>query len=157
MQKITPFLWFDGNAEEAMRFYTSVFKNAKVVDVRRFGSEGPGPEGSVMTATFQIEGQEFVALNGGPHYQFTPAISFFVNCETQEEVDDLWAKLSDGGCPLRCGWITDKYGITWQIVPSVMMRLLQDEDPEKAGRTVRAMLEMVKLDGPALQRAHDGV
>src|SRR5499427_3430018 len=126
MQKITPFLWFDGNAEEAMNFYTSIFKNSKVVRVSRYGEGGPGPTGTVMSATFQIEGQEFMALNGGPQFKFTPAISFFVHCETQEEVDDLWEKLSAGGKKERCGWLKDRYGVSWQIIPSSLGRMIGD-------------------------------
>jgi predicted 3-demethylubiquinone-9 3-methyltransferase (glyoxalase superfamily) len=123
MQKITPFLWFDGNAEEAMNFYVSVFKNSKVVSVMRYGEAGPGPKGTVMGATFQLDGQQFHALNGGPKFAFTPAISLFVNCETQQEVDDLWEKLSDGGEKQRCGWLKDKYGLSWQIIPSILGEL----------------------------------
>src|SRR5712691_2585376 len=118
MQKITPFLWFDGKAEEAMNFYISIFRNSKMMSVTRFGEAGPGPKGTVMTATFQLEGQQFVALNGGPQFTFTPAISFFVNCETQQEVDELWEKLSEGGEKNRCGWLRDKYGLSWQIIPT---------------------------------------
>jgi len=128
MQKITPFLWFDGEAEEAMNFYVSVFKNSKVVRVSRYGAAGPGPKGTVMSATFQLDGQDFFALNGGPHFTFSPAISFFVNCETQQEVDELWEKLSEGGEKSKCGWLKDKYGLSWQIIPSVLGRLLQDKD-----------------------------
>src|SRR5947209_8912792 len=124
MQKITPFLWFDSQAEEAMNFYTSFFKNSKVVTVARYGDAGPGPKGSVMTASFQLEGQDFIALNGGPHFRFTPAISLFVNCETQQEVDDLWEKLSAGGQKERCGWLQDKYGLSWQIIPTALRTLM---------------------------------
>src|ERR1700704_4009542 len=120
MQKITPFLWFDGKAEEAMNFYVSVFKNSKVVNVTRYGEAGPGPKGTVMSATFQLDGQEFYALNGGPHFKFSPAVSFFVKCQTQQEVDELWEKLSEGGKTNRCGWLDDKYGLTWQIIPTVL-------------------------------------
>src|SRR5919205_2203950 len=129
MQKITPFLWFDNNLEEAMTFYTSIFKNAKVVNVSRYGDAGPGPKGTVMTATFQLEGQEFMALNGGPHFKFTEAVSFFVSCETQQEVDELWAKLSDGGQEGQCGWLKDRFGLSWQIVPRALGQLLRDPDP----------------------------
>src|SRR5260370_34254609 len=132
MQKITPFLWFDGKAEEAMNFYVSIFKNSKVGSVTRYGKAGPGPEGSVMSATFQLDGQDFFALNGGPHFKFTPAISFFVNCETQQEVDELWEKLSAGGREDRCGWLQAKYGLAWKIIPSVLTTLLHDEDPESS-------------------------
>jgi predicted 3-demethylubiquinone-9 3-methyltransferase (glyoxalase superfamily) len=135
MQKITPFLWFDGKAEEAMNFYVSIFKNSKVLSTTRYGEAGPGPKGSVMSATFQLEGQEFYALNGGPHYKFTPAISLFVNCETQQEVDELWDKLSAGGEKNRCGWLQDKFGLSWQIIPTVLGKLLQDKDREKSNRT----------------------
>ena len=156
MQKITPFLWFDGKAEEAMNFYTSIFRNSKVRDVMHYGDAGPGPKGSVMSATFEIEGQEFIALNGGPAFSFTPAISFFVKCETQEEVDDLWAKLSAGGKTQQCGWLQDKFGLSWQIVPNVLGKLLQDKDRQKATRVMEAMLKMVKLDVRGLQAAYDG-
>ena len=155
MQKITPFLWFDGKAEEAMHFYTSIFRNSKVRDVVRYGDAGPGPKGSVMSATFDIEGQQFIALNGGPAFSFTPAISFFVKCETQEEVDDLWAKLSPGGKTQQCGWLQDKFGLSWQIVPTILGKLLQDKDPQKATRVMEAMLKMVKLDIRGLQHAYD--
>ena len=156
MQKITPFLWYDGNAEEAVNFYVSIFKNSKVVSFARYGDAGPGPKGSVMTAAFQLEGQDFVALNGGPQYKFTPAISFVVNCETQEEVDELWEKLSAGGRKDRCAWLTDKFGVSWQIVPTVLSKLLQDKDPEKAKRVMQAMLQMDKIDIARLQQAYDG-
>lgn len=156
MQKITPFLWFDNKAEEAMNFYVSVFKNSKVVGVSRYGDAGPGPKGSVMTATFEIEGQRFIALNGGPTFTFTPAISLFVNCETQQEVDDLWEKLSAGGREDRCGWLQDKYGLSWQIIPSALMELMQDKDPEKSKRVMQAMLQMVKIDIAGLKKAHAG-
>jgi predicted 3-demethylubiquinone-9 3-methyltransferase (glyoxalase superfamily) len=132
MQKIRPFLWFDNNAEEAMNFYTSIFKNSKIKDIRRYGDAGPGPKGSVMSGSFQIEGQEFMALNGGPHFKFTPAISFFVNCETQKEVDELWEKLSAGGELMQCGWLKDKFGVSWQIVPKALGELLADKDPQKS-------------------------
>jgi predicted 3-demethylubiquinone-9 3-methyltransferase (glyoxalase superfamily) len=154
MQKITPFLWFDDKAEEAMNFYVSVFKNSKVGSVTRYGEAGPGAKGKVMSATFQLDGQEFFALNGGPHYTFTPAISFFVNCETQLEVDELWEKLSAGGEKNRCGWLTDKYGVTWQIIPSVLSELLHDKDPEKSKRVMQAMLQMTKIEIEDLKRAY---
>src|SRR5215813_7688286 len=140
MQKITPFLWFDDKAEEAMNFYISIFKNSKVLSVTRYGEAGPGPKGSVMSATFQLGGQEFYALNGGPHYSFTPAISLFVNCETQEEVDEYWAKLTEGGKEVRCGWLVDKYGLSWQIIPTALGQMLGDKDPAKASRVMNAML-----------------
>jgi predicted 3-demethylubiquinone-9 3-methyltransferase (glyoxalase superfamily) len=156
LQKITPFLWFDGKAEEAMNFYTSIFKNSRIGKVSRYGEGGPGPKGSVMSATFEIEGQEFFALNGGPHFKFTPAISFFVNCETQQEVDELWEKLSEGGRKDRCGWLQDKYGLSWQIIPTTLGKLLGDKDPQKSKRVMEAMLRMDKLDIEGLQRAYDG-
>src|SRR6266853_3149847 len=146
MQKITPFLWFDDKVEEAMNFYVSIFKNSRVGRVTRYGEAGPGPKGTVMSATFQLEGQEFFALNGGPLFSFTPAISFFVNCETQQEVDELWEKLSAGGKKERCGWLKDKYGLSWQIIPRALGEMLGDKDPEKAGRAMQAMLQMQKID-----------
>src|SRR5437588_1141554 len=155
MQKITPFLWFNDQAEEAMHFYTSIFKNSKVGQISRYGKGGPGPEGKVMSATFQLEGQEFMALNGGPLFQFTEAISFFVNCETQEEVDELWEKLSAGGEKSRCGWLKDKYGLSWQIIPSALSQMLGDKDPEKSRRVMKAMLQMDKIDIRRLQEAHE--
>jgi predicted 3-demethylubiquinone-9 3-methyltransferase (glyoxalase superfamily) len=155
MPKITPFLWFDGKAEEAMNFYVSVFKNSKVVRVSRYGEAGPGPKGTVMSATFQLDGQDFFALNGGPQFTFSPAISFFVNCETQQEVDELWEKLSEDGEKNRCGWLKDKYGLSWQIIPSVLGKLLQDKDVEKANGVMKAMLQMDKIDIKRLQQAYD--
>jgi predicted 3-demethylubiquinone-9 3-methyltransferase (glyoxalase superfamily) len=155
MQKITPFLWFDSNAEEAMNLYVSVFKNSKIVRVTRYGDAGPGPKGTVMSATFQLEGQEFYALNGGPQYKFTPAISLFVSCETQEEVDELWDKLSAGGHRDRCGWLQDKFGLSWQIIPSVLGRMLADKDPKKSQSVMRAMLQMDKIDVRKLQQAYE--
>jgi predicted 3-demethylubiquinone-9 3-methyltransferase (glyoxalase superfamily) len=155
MQKITPFLWFDGKAEEAMNFYISVFKNSKIVRVTRCGEAGPGPKGTVMSATFQLDGQDFFALNGGPQFTFTPAISFFVNCETQQEVDELWEKLSEGGEKGRCGWLKDKYGLSWQIIPFILGKMLQDKDTEKAKRVMQAMLQMDKIDIERLKQAHD--
>ena len=156
MQKINPFLWFDGKAEEAMNFYVSVFKNAQVVSVTRNGDGGPGPKGTVMSATFELEGQRFLALNGGPQFSFSPAISFFVNCETQQEVDELWEKLSEGGEKQRCGWLKDKYGLSWQIIPSALGRMLQEKDAEKAARVMKAMLQMDKIDIQRLKQAYDG-
>lgn len=153
MQTITPFLWFDGKAEEAMNFYVSIFKNSKVGSVSRYGEGGPGPKGSVMSATFQLLGQEFIALNGGPMFTFSPAISLFVNCETQEEVDELWEKLSAGGEKQRCGWLKDKYGLSWQIIPSILGKLLQDKDAVKSSRAMQAMLQMDKIDIKRLQQA----
>jgi len=156
MRKITPFLWFDSQAEEAMKFYTSIFKNSKVGLVSRYGAAGPGPKGTVMSATFKLEGQEFMALNGGPLFKFSPAISLYVTCKTQKEVDQLWAKLSAGGKPERCGWLTDKFGLSWQIIPSVLGKLLHDKDPNKSQRVMKAMLQMGKLDIQGLKRAHSG-
>jgi predicted 3-demethylubiquinone-9 3-methyltransferase (glyoxalase superfamily) len=154
MQKITPFLWFDGKAEEAMRFYVSIFKNSKIGAITRYGDAGPGPKGTVMVATFQLEGQEFIALNGGPQFTFSPAISFVVNCETQEEVDAFWEKLSEGGEKLQCGWLRDKYGLSWQIVPTVLGEMMQDKDAEKSQRVMKAMLQMTKLDINGLKQAY---
>jgi predicted 3-demethylubiquinone-9 3-methyltransferase (glyoxalase superfamily) len=155
MQKITPFLWFDDNAEEAMHFYVSIFKNSKVGRVSRYGDAGPGKKGTVMSATFQLEGQEFHALNGGPRYHFTPAISLFVSCETQDEVDELWSRFSVGGTPNQCGWITDKFGLSWQIIPKALGQLLGDPDPGRAQRAMQAMLKMTKIDVAELKRAAD--
>jgi len=155
MQKITPFLWFDGQAEEAMNFYVSIFKNSKVLSVARFGEGGPGPKGSVMTASFQLEGQNFTALNGGPIFKFTPAISFFVSCETQEEVDELWERLSEDGEEGQCAWLKDKFGVSWQIVPSVLSKLLGDPDPEKSSRVMKAMLQMKKINIARLKQAYE--
>lgn len=155
MQKITPFLWFNDRAEEAMNFYVSIFKNSKIGSITRYGDAGPGPKGSVMAATFQLEGQEFFALNGGPQFQFTPAISFFVNCETQEEVDELWGKLSAGGRKDRCGWLQDKFGLSWQIIPSVLNTMLRDKNPAKANKVMQAMLQMDKIDIARLKQAYD--
>jgi len=154
MQRITPFLWFDGKAEEAMNFYVSIFKNSKIVSVSRYGEAGPGPKGTVMTAAFQLDGQEFVALNGGPQFIFSPAISFVVNCGTQEEVDELWEKLSEGGQKNRCGWLDDKYGLSWQVIPSVLGEMLQDKDAEKSARVMKAMLQMDKIDIETLRHAY---
>jgi len=146
VQKITPFLWFDGKAEEAMNFYVSIFKNSKTANVVRYGEAGPGPKGTVITATFQLEGQEFIALNGGPQFKFTEAVSFWVSCETQEEIDDMWEKLSAGGEKGRCGWLKDRYGLSWQIVPPVLGEMLGDKDPEKSKRVMMAMLQMDKIN-----------
>ena len=150
MQKITPFLWFDGQAEEAMNFYVSLFKNSKIL------STSPGPDGKVMMGTFQLDGQEFHALNGGPMFKFNEAVSLFINCETQAEVDELWEKLSAGGAKSRCGWLKDKYGLSWQVIPTALGELMRDKDPEKAGRVMQAMLTMDKIDIAALQRAYAG-
>jgi predicted 3-demethylubiquinone-9 3-methyltransferase (glyoxalase superfamily) len=156
MQKITPFLWFNNQAEEAMHFYTSIFRNAKVGNITRYGEAGPGPEGSVMIASFELEGQQFTALNGGPEFTFSPAISFVVHCETQEEVDELWEKLSEGGEKQDCGWLKDKYGVSWQIFPIILGELLNDPDPEKSQRVMRVMLQMQKLDIKTLKQAYSG-
>jgi predicted 3-demethylubiquinone-9 3-methyltransferase (glyoxalase superfamily) len=155
MQKITPFLWFNSNAEDAANFYVSIFKNAKVGRVTRYGDAGPGPKGTAMSVTFVLDGQEFYALNGGPKYSFTPAISLFVNCKTQEEVDDLWEKLSAGGRKDRCGWLTDKFGLSWQIIPTALGQMLGDNDPEKAKRVMQAMLQMTKIEINGLRQAYD--
>jgi predicted 3-demethylubiquinone-9 3-methyltransferase (glyoxalase superfamily) len=155
MQKITPFLWFDNNAEEAMNFYTSIFKNSKTKSISRYGEGAPMPKGTVMTGSFQLDGQEFIALNGGPMFKFTEAISFFVNCETQEEVDELWEKLSAGGQKSRCGWLKDKFGVSWQIIPTALGQMLQDKDPEKSKRVMQAMLKMDKIDIKTLKQAYD--
>jgi predicted 3-demethylubiquinone-9 3-methyltransferase (glyoxalase superfamily) len=155
MQKITPFLWFDKQAEEAVDFYTSIFKHSKKGKVARYGGDGPGAEGTVMTVTFQIDGQDFIALNGGPQFTFSPAISFVVNYETQEEIDELWETLSEGGEQTQCGWLKDKYGVSWQIVHSVLGEMLQDEDSEKTKRVMKALLQMEKLDAKTLKRAYE--
>jgi predicted 3-demethylubiquinone-9 3-methyltransferase (glyoxalase superfamily) len=149
MKKITPFLWFDDQAEEAMNFYVSIFKNSKVLSV------SPGPNGKAFTVTFELEGQEFTALNGGPLFKFTEAISLFVNCETQAEVDELWKKLSAGGEESQCGWLKDRYGLSWQIVPTVLGELLGDPDPVKSQRVMQAMLQMKKIDIAGLKRAYE--
>jgi len=163
MQKITPFLWFDTQAEEAANFYVSVFSSrrgadsgrgpSKVVDVTRYGDAGPGTPGAAMTVTFQLDGQEFTALNGGPNHTFTDAISFVVNCQTQDEVDELWAALTKGGEEVACGWLKDRYGLSWQIVPTRLTELLTDPDPEKARRVMQVMLQMKKIDIATLERA----
>jgi predicted 3-demethylubiquinone-9 3-methyltransferase (glyoxalase superfamily) len=155
MQTITPFLWFDGKAEEAMNFYVSTFKNSKIVSVTRYGEGGPLPKGAVMTATFQFDGQEFFALNGGPQFTFSPAVSFFVNCETQQDVDELWEKLSEGGEKQRCGWLKDKYGLSWQIIPSALGKMLRDKDAARSKRVMTAMLQMDKIDVQRLKQAYD--
>jgi predicted 3-demethylubiquinone-9 3-methyltransferase (glyoxalase superfamily) len=156
-QKITPFLWFDNQAEEAVNFYISIFANSKILQIARYGDAGPGPAGSVMTLSFQLEGQKFVALNGGPVFHFTPAISFVVDCKTKEEVDRLWDALTaDGGKPGQCAWLTDRYGISWQIVPTRLVELLTDPDPEKANRVMQAMMQMTKIDIAALEAAYAG-
>jgi predicted 3-demethylubiquinone-9 3-methyltransferase (glyoxalase superfamily) len=156
MQKITPFLWFDDRAEEAARFYTSVFRNSTIGETRYHGEAGPDRKGSVMSVTFNLDGQELIALNGGPHFSFTPAISLFVRCETQAEVDELWAALCEGGEPVRCGWLKDKYGLSWQIVPTALGEMLQDQDAAKSRRVMEAMMKMIKLDIGTLQQAYAG-
>jgi predicted 3-demethylubiquinone-9 3-methyltransferase (glyoxalase superfamily) len=156
MQKIAPFLWFDNQAEEAMNFYVGVFKNSKVGNVTRYGDAGPGPKGSVMTASFELEGQQFTALNGGPRFRFTEAISFVVSCKTQEEVDEIWESLSAGGQIQQCGWLKDKFGLSWQIVPVVLIELLSDPDPERSRRVMEAMLQMTKIDIAKLRQAYEG-
>ncbi len=156
MQKIITFLWFDDQAEEAANYYVSIIPDSRVLGVSRYGDAGPGKKGSVMVVTFELAGQQFQALNGGPEFKFTEAVSLLVNCETQEEVDTLWERLSEGGEKGPCGWLKDKYGLSWQIVPTVLEELLQDEDAAKANRTMRAMLQMGKLDIAALKRAHAG-
>jgi len=156
VQKITPFLWFDHQAEEAARFYVSTVKNSKIVSVARYGDAGPGPKGGVMTVVFELSGQQFIALNGGPQFRFTEAVSFVINCETQQEVDELWEKLSSGGRKDRCGWLKDKFGLSWQIVPTILGRLMQDKDSEKSKRVMQAMLKMDKLNIKGLQQAYDG-
>lgn len=156
MKKITPFLWFDNQAEEAMNFYTSIFRNSRKGEISRNGEAGPGPAGSVLTASFELEGLEFTALNGGPMFKFTEAISFQVSCETQEEVDYYWEKLSEGGSAQQCGWLKDRFGLSWQITPAALPRLLSDPDKAKAGRVMQAMLKMVKMDIAALEDAARG-
>ena len=156
MQKITPFLWFDNQAEEAVKFYTSIFKNSKIGTVARHGEAGPGPAGSVMTASFELDGQEFVALNGGPIFKFTEAVSFVVNCETQEEIDYYWNNLLKGGTPSQCGWLKDQFGLSWQIVPTVLSKLVSSKDPEKSKRVIQAMMKMVKMDIRKLEEAAEG-
>jgi len=155
MQKITPCLWFDGKAEEAMNFYASVFKKSKITRIMRYGEAGPGAKGSVLSVTVELDGQEFIALNGGPNFTFSPAISLFVTCETQAEVDEFWEKLSAGGERQRCGWLKDKYGVSWQIVPSVLGEMLQDKDAGKSKQVMEAMLKMDKLDIKRLKQAYE--
>lgn len=157
MQKITPFLWFDDQAEEAVKLYTSIFKNSSIGAISHYGENTPGQPGTVMSVMFQLNGQDFMALNGGPIFHFTEAISFFVNCETQAEVDELWEKLSEGGEKSQCGWLKDRYGVSWQIVPTILGKLMQDSDPVKAQRVTQAMLKMTKLDIAKLQQAYDQV
>ncbi len=154
MQKITPYLWFENQAEEAANYYASIFKNSKIMDIQRYGEAGPGPAGTAMIVTFELEGQEFIALNGGPQFKFNEAISFYVDCKTQEEVDELWEKLSADGEGGPCGWLKDKYGLSWQIIPKVLTELLSDPDPEKAERVMKAMLQMSKIDIEGLKKAY---
>lgn len=160
MPKITPFLWFNGQAEEAVNFYTSIFKNSKIGDIARYGEEGAKvsgiPAGTVMTVAFQLDGQDFIALNGGPLFEFTEAVSFVIDCKTQDEVDHYWEKLTAGGQPSRCGWLKDKFGVSWQVTPSVLPKLLNDKDPQKSKRVMQAMLQMAKLDIKRLEQAHQG-
>ena len=156
MKNITPFLWFNNNAEEAVNFYTSIFKDSKIGNVSRYGDAGPGPKGQVMVANFWINGQEFMALNGGPVHKFTEAVSFVVNCENQEEVDMYWEKLSAGGKTDQCGWLKDKFGLSWQIVPTALGKLMSDKDPERVKRAMTAMLKMTKIDIPLLEKAAAG-
>ena len=156
MQKITPFIWLNDQAEQAAQFYTSIFKNSRINTIRRYGKHGPLPEGTVMTVAFELNGQEFVALNGGPHYSISPAISFVINCEDQAEIDFFWEKLSDGGQVQQCGWLTDKFGVTWQVVPAHLPDLLDGNDPDQANRVMGALFQMVKLDLATLTRAARG-
>ncbi|MCU1304100.1 MAG: 3-demethylubiquinone-9 3-methyltransferase [Candidatus Sulfotelmatobacter sp.] len=153
MQKIIPFLWFDGKAEEAANFYTSLFTNSKIVNVARYGEAGPGAKGTAISVTFELAGQRFIALNGGPQFKFSEATSFLINCETQPEVDDLWEKLSLGGEKGRCGWLKDKYGLSWQVIPTALGDLLQDKDAKKSHRAMQAMLQMDKIDIARLRQA----
>jgi len=155
-QKITPFLWFDNQAEEAVKFYTSIFKNSKVGNVSRYGEAGPGPKGSVMTMTFELDGQQFTALNGGPVFKFTEAISFVVHCETQAELDGFWEKLSAGGQEVQCGWLKDRFGLSWQIVPTALSELMQGGDPARSQRVMQALLQMKKIDIETLRKAYAG-
>jgi predicted 3-demethylubiquinone-9 3-methyltransferase (glyoxalase superfamily) len=155
MQKITPFLWFDGKAEEAAKFYVSIFKNSKILSISRYGEAGPGPKGAVMVVKFQLDGQEFLALNGGPQFSFTPAVSLVANCESQNEVDEFWEKLSAGGKKQNCGWLTDKCGLSWQVVPTLVGELMQDKDAEKTKRVMQAIMGMNKLEIAGLKRAYD--
>jgi predicted 3-demethylubiquinone-9 3-methyltransferase (glyoxalase superfamily) len=155
MPKITPFLWFNDQAEEAMHFYVSIFKNSKAGSVTRYGDAGPGPKGSVMVASFQLDGVDFTALNGGPQFPFTEAVSFVVHCETQQEIDYYWDKLTAGGRPSQCGWLKDKFGLSWQVVPDVLPQLLKNTDPKKSQRVMQALMQMTKLDIARLQEAAD--
>jgi predicted 3-demethylubiquinone-9 3-methyltransferase (glyoxalase superfamily) len=154
MQKITPFLWFDHQAEEAANFYVSIFANSKIVSTTCYGDAGPGPKGSVMSVIFQLDGQDFFALNGGPHYTFSPAISFYVSCTAQEEIDTLWQRLAEAGAMQRCGWVTDKFGVTWQVIPTILGTLLHDPNPETSQKVMKAMLQMEKIDIEKLKEAY---
>lgn len=156
MQKITPFLWFDNNAEEAMEFYCSIFKDSRIGSISRYGDAGPGPKGSLMVGTMYLNGQEFMVLNGGPVFKFTEAVSFLINCDDQEEVDHYWEKLSEGGSKSQCGWLKDKFGLSWQVVPVILGKLMSDKNREKAGRAAQAMMKMTKIEIDVLQRAFDG-
>jgi predicted 3-demethylubiquinone-9 3-methyltransferase (glyoxalase superfamily) len=156
MQKITPFLWFDTQAEEAAKFYTSIFPGSKILSVTRYGEAGPGPKGSVMTVEYELEGITFTALNGGPQFKFTEAVSFVVNCKDQKEVDHYWDKLSAGGTPNVCGWLRDKFGLAWQVVPRALVEMLQDKDPVRSQRVMKAMMGMKKIDIAGLRAAYDG-
>jgi len=156
MQRVKPCLWFDGNAEEAVNFYTSIFKDSKIQEISRYGDAGPGPKGQVMVVNFELDGQELMALNGGPQFKFTEAISLLVNCKDQKEVDHYWDKLSAGGQKVQCGWLKDRFGLSWQIVPTALGELMKDKDPAKRERVMKAMLQMVKLDVEGLKRAAEG-
>jgi predicted 3-demethylubiquinone-9 3-methyltransferase (glyoxalase superfamily) len=156
MRPISPFLWFDTQAEDAAKHYVSIFSNSKILKVSRYGDAGPGPKGSVLTVTFELDGQRFTALNGGPRFKFTEAISFVIDCKTQEEVDHFWSKLSAGGEESQCGWLKDKFGLSWQVIPTVLGELITDPDPAKSKRAMEAMLKMKKIDIAALRKAHDG-
>jgi len=156
VRPISPFLWFDTQAEDAAKHYVSIFSNSKILKVSRYGDAGPGPKGSVLTVTFELDGQRFTALNGGPRFKFTEAISFVIDCKTQEEVDHFWSKLSAGGEESQCGWLKDKFGLSWQVIPTVLGELITDPDPAKSKRAMEAMLKMKKIDIAALRNAHDG-
>jgi predicted 3-demethylubiquinone-9 3-methyltransferase (glyoxalase superfamily) len=156
MQKIAPCLWFDGVAEEAVNYYLSVFKNARITDTLKHNEASPGPVGTLLAVSFELNGQAFMAMNGGPEFQFTPAISMFIQCDTQEEIDHYWDKLLDGGRSMACGWLTDRFGVTWQIAPVKLLGMLEDPDAEKSNRTMTAMRQMIKLDLAALEKAYNG-
>ncbi|HEY3781291.1 MAG TPA: VOC family protein [Fimbriimonadaceae bacterium] len=156
MQPISPFLWFDTQAEEAANFYVSVFKNSRITDMTRWGEEGPGPAGSVLVVNFELNGQKFIALNGGPEFQFNKAVSFMIHCETQSEIDYYWEKLTEGGEEVQCGWLTDKYGLSWQVAPNILLQHLNDPDREKSDRVMKAMMGMVKIDIAGIEKAYAG-